>query len=165
MKIPTPIRNMFNDKFSSFEIYRSMDEEPKTCCECAQGDVYKTLPHLCTYSYQPIWKYYWWEKVIWEYLLPSSNVHWLIIYDTNTLKFLMWAIPYWLLWEWACSDSHNSYRFTKNLSLPLIGNPIVWFVGFWFVFFFTSSPAIKDSTSSTWWYQHFPWSFLSNLYP
>lgn len=32
MKTLTPIRNMFNDKFSSFEIYRLMDEEAKTCC-------------------------------------------------------------------------------------------------------------------------------------
>lgn len=63
-KTLTPTRNMFNDTFSSFEIYRLMDEEPKLCCWCAQWSAYKTLLHLNTHSY------YWWKNVIWEYLLP-----------------------------------------------------------------------------------------------
>lgn len=37
MKTLTSIRNMFNDKFSSFEIWWLKDEEPQACHECTQG--------------------------------------------------------------------------------------------------------------------------------
>lgn len=42
MKMLTSIRNMFNDKFSSFEICWLKDEEPQACHECTQGCLQKT---------------------------------------------------------------------------------------------------------------------------
>lgn len=59
---------------------------------------------------------------------------------SDTLKFHMWAVPYWPLWEWVCSDL---YRYTKNLSFPFTANPIS------LIFFLLSCPQAEQNQHKT----------------